>query len=235
MSVSIEETPNSDISTTEIIDPLDNDQPKSYGRVIFWWVMGALAVLVAVLIVRKLMGYTVFGPQQFSGFVLEAPAPIGDFTLTDHNGKRVSLSDFRGQVVLIYFGYAACPDVCPMTMLELKKARASLKENQQEDVQVLMVTVDPERDSPDLLKSYLGHFDPTFLGLTGTQEEIASAAAPFGIFYERRDVEGASGYFMDHTASVILVDKKGQLRLVWPFGMRSDEIASDLTYFVRER
>jgi protein SCO1/2 len=203
-------------------------------RTVIWWLLAALLIMVGFVAVRLAQGYPLIGPRQLHGFVMNEPTPVGNFTLTGHNGDPIALSDFRGKLVLIYFGYASCPDVCPMTMLQLAKARASLPERFQGDVQVLLVTVDPERDTPELLANYLGHFDKTFLGLTGTQDEIAAAAAPLGIFSEQRTVDGSETYFMDHTATVAVIDRQGRLRLVWPFGVPSEDIASDLGYLVRE-
>ncbi|MCK5922131.1 MAG: SCO family protein, partial [Methylococcales bacterium] len=171
---------------------------------------------------------------QLHGFAMESPAPIGNFTLTDHNGEQVSISDYRGKIVLLYFGYTHCPDVCPATMSDLARAYDSLKQKQQDDVQIFMVTVDPERDTPELLGRYLNNFNPNCIGLTGSREEIDAAAAPLGIFYEINKVDGASAYLVDHTASVAVLDKRGYLRLVWPFGVGSEEVASDLKYFLRE-
>lgn len=221
MSTTIESTP---------IEPAET----AVRRTIMWWLLGALLIVVGFTAVRLAQGYPLIGPRQLHGFVMNEPAPVGDFTLTSHNGDPVSLSDFRGKLVLVYFGYASCPDVCPMTMLQLAQARAELPERLQDDVQVLMVTVDPERDTPELLANYLGHFDKTFLGLTGTPEELDAAAAPLGIFYEKRAVDESETYFMDHTATVAVIDRQGRLRLVWPFGVPGEDIASDLGYLVRE-
>lgn len=212
-------------------------EPKqpSYRRTILLWI-GATVVIVSLYFGWRLtQDLPLVGIPQMHGFVMQQPVPIGNFTLTAHTGKSVALSDYRDQIVLIYFGYTHCPDVCPATMLHLAKARASLKPKYQDDVQVFMVTIDPERDTPELLAEYLAHFDGTFIGLTGAPEEIAAAAAPLGIFYEKQVVDEAEGYFMDHTATVALLDRNGRLRLVWPFGVSAEDMASGLNYFVRER
>ncbi len=224
------------MSTTIETTPTEPTMPAETAvrRTVFWWLLGALLIVVGFAAVRLAQGYPLIGPRELHGFVMNEPTPVGDFTLTSHNSDPVSLSDFRGKLALVYFGYASCPDVCPMTMLQLAKARASLPERLQDDVQVLMVTVDPERDTPELLANYLGHFDKTFLGLTGTPEEIDAAAAPLGIFYEKRAVDESESYFMDHTATVAVIDRQGRLRLVWPFGVPGEDIASDLGYLVRE-
>ena len=185
-----------------------------------------LAVVVVVVVAPRLR------PHVFHGMVLQTSGPANDFTLTAHTGGRVSLSDFRGKYVILYFGYTFCPDVCPLTLADLSKTMQLLGPKA-DDVQVLMVSVDPERDTPERLAQYVPAFYPTFMGLTGTPEEIALAATPFGIFYQKQEVEGASGYLMDHTASLTLVDDEGKVLLIWPFGTPPEDIADDLDYLIR--
>ena len=210
-------------------------ETMGYGRTIFAWVLTTLLIVAIYLGYRLAMGYSLMVAPQLHGFVMESPVPVGNFTLIAHSGEQMSLSDFRGQIVLVYFGYTHCPDVCPATLLQLAQARANLKPKYQDDVQVLMVTVDPERDTPALLTQYLSHFDPTFVGLTGSRQQIDAAATPLGIFYEVREEEGIETYFVDHTATVAVLDRKGQLRMVWPFGVGAEDMTTDLNYFVRER
>lgn len=170
-------------------------------------------------------------PPSFHGMELQSPEPAVDFTLMGHNGQPVSLSDYQGQIVLLYFGYTTCPDVCPATLAELRQARASLGKNA-DTVQVLMVTVDPERDTEVLLADFMPHFDPSFIGLTGRPEQIAEVATYYGIYYARHEGDTALGYLVDHTATVMLIDRQGYLRLVYPFGTPADDIAADLRYLV---
>ena len=220
---------------TTISDSTETNPPQtSYRHTALLWVGAALALAALYFGWRLAQGLPLVGIPEMHGFVMNEPVAVGNFTLTAHTGEPVALSDYRDQIVLIYFGYAHCPDVCPATLLHLAKVRASLKPKYQDDVQVFMVTVDPERDTPELLSEYLGHFDPTFVGLTGTAEELTIAAAPLGIFYEKQVLDDVEGYFMDHTASVTLIDRDGRLRLIWPFGVSAEDIASDLNYFVRE-
>ena len=213
--------------------PSDSDY-RRYHQTALWWVVAALVLVALYFGGRLAQGLPLVGIPAMHGFVMQEPAFVGNFALTAHTGEFVALSDYRDKIVIFYFGYAHCPDVCPATMLHLAKARASLKPKYQDDVQVFLVTVDPERDTPELLADYLGHFDPTFIGLTGTDEEIAAAAAPLGIFYEKQVLEDVEGYFMDHTATTALLDRNGRLRLIWPFGVSAEDMASDLNYFVRE-
>ncbi|WP_420643143.1 SCO family protein [Candidatus Leptofilum sp.] len=174
-----------------------------------------------------------FVPAEWHGMEIQSNQPVTNFTLTGPGERPVSLVDFRDKVVMLYFGYTYCPDVCPATMVELRDALEILGKRA-EDVQVIMITVDPERDSAEVLEQYLAHFDESFIGLTGTPEELIAVTAPMGIFFERHEGSEASGYLVDHTATVAVLDKDGKLRLIYPFGITGEEIAADLKYLVRE-
>lgn len=150
------------------------------------------------------------------------------FDLVDHNGQPRQLSDFNGKVVAIFFGFTHCPDICPTTMADLASAMKLMGPNSDE-VQVLFITVDPERDTPDVLKDYVPHFDPRFIGLTGTAEQIATTAENFKIFYSKQEVEGSNDYSMDHSAGTYVFDKQGKVRLYLRYGQAPAEIAHDLS------
>ncbi len=170
-------------------------------------------------------------PPSFHGMVMQPQQPARNFTLTSHYGQPVSLNDYRGKVVLLYFGYGACPDVCPTTLVELARARTQLGKDA-EKVQVLMITVDPERDTIEKLAEYITFFDRSFIGLTGTPAQIAEVATYYGIYYAKHQEETALGYLVDHTATVMLIDKEGYLRIVYPFGTPAKDFAEDLKYLV---
>ena len=173
------------------------------------------------------------GPAEWNGMELQSTQPVTNFTLTGPDEQPVSLIDFRGKVVMLYFGYTYCPDVCPATMVELRDAMEILGKRS-EDVQVMMVTIDPERDTAEVLEAYMAHFDDSFIGLTGTPDDLIAVTAPLGIYYERHEGTAASGYLVDHTATVAVLDKQGKLRLIYPFGITGAEMAADLKYLVRE-
>ena len=173
-------------------------------------------------------------PYEYHGQELRPPQPVADFTLTAAGDRRVSLSQFRGKLVVLYFGYTFCPDVCPTTLAELGRGLQKMG-GRAADVQVIMITVDPERDTPARLAEYVGHFDPTFIGLTGAAEQIAAVAKGLGIHYQKREGTAASGYLVDHTASVLALDRTGALRLLFPFGAPGDEIAEDLRRLLDDR
>ena len=174
-----------------------------------------------------------FGPTEWHGVEFQSTQPVTNFTLTGPGEQPVSLVDFRGKVVMLYFGYTFCPDVCPATMVELRDAMENLGKRSQ-DVQVIMVTLDPERDTVEVLEEYVAHFDDSFIGLTGTPDELIAVTAPMGIFHEKHEGSEASGYLIDHTATVAVLDKTGKLRLAYLFGTTGEEMAADLKYLVRE-
>ena len=188
----------------------------------------SVGLLLGLITIRLIRGDLSFSSAKFHGVELPTPQPVADFTLTAHTGQEASLSDFRDQIALVYFGYTYCPDVCPGTLAELAGAMDSLDSQDKESVQVLMVTVDPARDTPEVLADYLGHFDPSFLGLTGSEAEIAAAAEDIGVFFQKQPGTTVSGYLVDHTASIFVVDRDGNIKLIFKFGTPAEDIAADL-------
>jgi len=187
--------------------------------------LGLGLVLVTAIALPLLRPYT------FHGTVLQSQQPAPDFELTANLGQKVSLKDFEGKVVMLYFGYTFCPDVCPATLSELRNAMEILGA-QAKDVQVIMISVDPERDTPEILAEYVTHFSPSFLGVTGTPEEISEVASLYGIFYEAHEGTEATGYLVDHTATVMVIDQDGYLKLAFPFGTSAADIAEDLEHIL---
>jgi protein SCO1/2 len=149
------------------------------------------------------------------------------FTLTDHTGKVRTLKDFRGKIVVMFFGYTQCPDVCPTTMAEMATVLKELGPSADE-VQVLFVTVDPERDTQELLSHYVPAFDKRFIGLYGDAAATAKVAKEFKVFYAKAPGADASSYTVDHTAGSFVFDKQGQLRLFVRHGQGPGLIAHDL-------
>lgn len=150
-----------------------------------------------------------------------------DFELVDHNGKLRHLTDFRGKIVVMFFGFTHCPDVCPTTLAEFNAALGKLGDAASR-VQVLFVTVDPERDTPDVLRAYVTAFNGEFLGLTGTSDQIAEVAREFKIVYRKAPGSSPDSYSVDHSAGTYILDEKGRLRLYASFGQGSEAIASDI-------
>jgi protein SCO1/2 len=146
--------------------------------------------------------------------------------LTDHNGARRALTDFRGKVVVIFFGFTHCPDACPTTMIELARVARDLGADAAR-MQVLFVTVDPERDTPEVLRQYVPAFQPTFLGLYGTADETARTAKEFKVYYQKQRLPGG-GYTMDHSAGTFVLDPQGRLRLFAQYGAGAQALLHDI-------
>lgn len=156
-----------------------------------------------------------------------------DFDLTDFNGKRRRLADFRDKVVLLFFGYVNCPDMCPTTLAKLGHGMRLLG-TEADRVQGLFVTVDPKRDTPQVLSQYVPAFHPTFLGLHGTEQQTASAAKEFKVYF-RAQKPGTSGFYtVDHSGPVYALDRRGRLRLFIKPEMDAESMARDLRVLLEE-
>ena len=149
-----------------------------------------------------------------------------DFQLTDHNGQTRTLKDFRGKLVIIFFGYTQCPDVCPTSMAELAEVKKLLGKDG-DKLQGIFVTVDPERDTTELLKAYMANFDPTFLALRPTPDQLVALAKDFKIYYKRVDGKTPTSYTMDHSAGSYTYDTEGRLRIYNRYGMGAQAMADD--------
>ena len=201
----------------------------------WWWALAGLIVGAATaLLALQLTTGGPFGPPRYHGTAFQQPRPVPSVTLTAHTGRPVSLQDLRGRVLLIYFGYTSCPDACPATMATLAAAVAELRPAQRDKVQVILISVDPRRDTPDVLAEYLSHFSPTFMGITGSREALEEVIAPFGVYFADGEHLDGGDHLVDHTARVFAVDKEAKLRLVYPFAAPSHEIAADLRHLIRE-
>lgn len=151
-----------------------------------------------------------------------------DLSLPDADGRTRTLADFAGKVTVVFFGYTQCPDVCPTTMAELAQLKRSLGP-EGDKLQAVFVTVDPERDRPELLKAYVSGFDPAFVALRGTAEQTAVTAKSFKVFYAKVPAkDGGSGYTMDHTAGSYVFDARGRLRLFERYGTKPEDLRADL-------
>jgi len=149
------------------------------------------------------------------------------FTLTDHNGQSRSLSDFKDKVVVVFFGYTQCPDVCPTSMTELAEIKRLLA-NDGDKLQGVFVTVDPARDTTELLKAYMTNFDPSFMAFTPTNEQLAMVAKDYKIYYKRVEGKTPTSYSMDHSAGSYVYDTRGHLRLYSRYGMGAKPLAEDI-------
>lgn len=183
-----------------------------------WWVLLILFTLAAC----KPSVNQSFNATDVSGADFAAT-----LNLTDHTGKPRSLTDFQGKVIVLFFGYTHCPDVCPTTMADLKNAMKMLG-TEAEQVQVLFVTLDPERDTQQVLAQFVSAFDQRFIGLYGSKDQIATVTETFKIFAAKVENSGRSGYTIDHSAGLYLYDKQGKLRLYADYGTKPEALAADL-------
>ena len=193
-----------------------------------------LLLLVSLAVTSIISAHEIKGSED-TGSNLKKPEYYknfgGDFSLTGPEGKTVSLEDFRNKIVLIYFGYTFCPDVCPVTLSNLKLLMLSLEEKA-EDVQVIFISIDPERDTYQKLKDYVPYFHPTFIGLTGSEAELASVAKKYQTFYLKQKVESEAGYLMAHTDVVILVDQNGRFRGRYKSKYDLDKLKTDIRWLL---
>jgi protein SCO1/2 len=166
-------------------------------------------------------------PQKFLATDISGMDLGGDFTLSDHNGKLRTLSEFKGKAVVLFFGYTHCPDVCPTTLSEMALALKQLGPDAQR-VQVLFVTLDPERDTTTVLAQYVPSFNPTFLGLRGDTATTLDMTKRFKIFAQKHATGSGSGYTLDHSASSFIFDPTGKPRLLLSFGQGPQAVAHDL-------
>ena len=150
-----------------------------------------------------------------------------DFTMTDHNGQARSIKDFAGKVVVLFFGYTQCPDVCPTSMAELAEVKRLLGKDG-ERLQGLFVTVDPARDTPEVLKAYMANFDPSFLALYTTPDKLEAIAKDYKVYYKKVDGKTATSYTIDHSAGSYVYDTQGKLRLYTRYGTGAPALAADI-------
>jgi protein SCO1/2 len=172
-------------------------------------------------------------PYTFNGSLIDPALPAPDLALTDQNGQPFRLSEQTGKLVFLFFGYTSCPDVCPTTLAQLKQVRTMLGDRA-DRVEFVFITVDPERDTPERLRSYLATFDPSFVGLTGTIDELEEAWQAYGVYRQKQPGTG-SNYVVDHSARIYLVDARGNLRLSYPYDILPDELLEDALYLLREK
>lgn len=166
-------------------------------------------------------------PPAFKSVDITGATYARDFDLTSHTGARRTLADFRGSVVVVFFGFTQCPDVCPTTLADLAEAKKRLGANG-DRLKVIFITVDPERDTRELLAQYVPGFDASFEGLVGTPEQVAATAKEFKVFYQKVAGKTPTSYTMDHTAGAYVFDREGRVRLFIRHGTPVDDIVADL-------
>ena len=192
-------------------------------------------VLVAALSAVSVLGLIACDPNkpQFVSIDITGAEYARGFQLPDQNGQMRSLEEFKGKVVAVFFGYTQCPDVCPTTLTEWVEIKRQLGADG-DRLQGIFITVDPARDTPEVLKAYMGNFDPSFLALIpGSPEALAQVAKEYKIIYKKVDGKTPGSYTMDHSAGSYLYDPQGRLRLYSRYGNRVDGLVTDIKQLLR--
>lgn len=180
-------------------------------------------------------GVFLFGkPASFRGTVYTEPyPPAPEIELTRDDGSNFRLSEMHGKIVLLFFGYTSCPDICPTTMAELKTALEKIGEADAKNVKVVFVTVDPGRDTPQRVQEYVNHFNKDFIGLSGPEGTLSRIWNDYGVFREIVQGTSAAGYLVDHTARVTMIDQAGNLRVSYGFETPVEDIVHDLKLLLK--
>ncbi len=203
-------------------------------RLSTWWIVIAVSVLVAACLPAA---------HRLRGIPNQPTKEAADLPLTDQHGQPFMLQNHRGKVLAVYFGYTYCPDVCPITLAQLAQVWRSLSDEEARRFQPIFVTVDPERDTEELLTRYLARFDSAvgndlglaFIGLRGDSEALQRALAGYGAeAYKRPQPGSATGYTVDHTASIFIIDAAGQLVERFPYGSATEDILADIRYLIQK-
>lgn len=184
-------------------------------------------ILVLIVLAATLV-YFFAKPASFRGALYGEPLPpAAEIELAQADGGTFRMSDQRGRIVLLFFGYTSCPDVCPTTLAEMKQALKALG-GDSANTRVVFVSVDPNRDTPEKVQEYVSRFDPGFIGLSGSQTELEPIWQNYGIFREEVQGNTAAGYIVNHTARLYLIDADGNLRLSYAYGTPVEDIVHDL-------
>ena len=204
-------------------------------RYVLWVGLGLLAGLSLVLVLAAAVGLGPLArPYILRGSQINPPITAPDFDLKDAQGLDFQLSSQRGKVVMIFFGYTSCPDVCPSTLSEMKLVRTRLGKAA-DHVRFVFITVDPQRDTPEHISKYVANFDPTFIGLSGSEQYLAPIWKAYGVYRAIRDLGSSAGYLVDHSSQVYVIDRSGNLRTTYSFGTPVDDIVSDMKFLVKEK
>lgn len=196
------------------------------------WVLDSRGALLGLALALGL-GLSACTEKPFVGIDITGAEYARGFDLTDHNGKRRTLADFKGQVVAVFFGFTQCPDVCPTTMTEMAEVKRQLGEDGKR-FQALFVSIDPERDTPEIMREYMASFDPDFLALYADTGALAALAEHFKIYYKKVDGQTASSYTMDHSAGSYVFDTQGRVRLYNRYGTPVEGLLGDVQRLLKE-
>jgi len=171
--------------------------------------------------------------RQFNSIDITGADYARDFSLPDYSGQLRKLGDFRGRAVAVFFGFTQCPDVCPTTLTELTRVKQLLG-NDGDRLQVILITVDPQRDTPQVLEAYMRNFDPQHLALAPSEQQLAEVTKEFKIYFKKVEAKTPTAYLMDHSAGTYIFDPSGRARLYARYGLKPEELASDVRMLLKE-
>jgi protein SCO1/2 len=217
------------VDSVNAVDSVAISARRSTGRSTRRSTVVAALVGVALALGVVVVGFGAFRPHLYSGTVLQGTEPAPPLTgLVDGQGEPFTVSAHGGDAVLVFFGYTACPDICPTTLADSARALELLGPDLAQRVEVVMVSVDPARDDPAELAGYVTHFHPSFRAVTGSPADIDRAAASYGVYYRAGPPDDDGFYTVDHTASLMGIGPDGALRVLWPSGVGPEALAADL-------
>ena len=192
-----------------------------------------LFIMMAVIALGVLIEVVFRRPHSFHGTTISPPLPVTDFALQTANEEVFRLSEQKGKIVLLFFGYTSCPDVCPTTLATFKQVYERLGDDAQK-IKFVMITADPERDTPDKVAEYAARFNPEFIGLSGDITKREAIWKELGVFVEKQDSGSAAGYLVSHTSSVYVLDQSGDLIMTFPYGTSATDMVNDLTQLLKQ-
>ena len=189
-------------------------------------------ILLIIALLAGTLAVFFMQPYEFHGSILQTPKLEGGIVLRSAQGP-VNLGDYQGKIVLLYFGYTSCPDVCPTSLAKLKMGLSELTPEEKAQVQVVFISVDPDRDTPETLEKYAHAFEEDFIGATGTRSEINLIVESFGVTYKINPPEADGSYTVDHSSFVYVIDRQGYLVMNWGHDVQPDGISADLRYLLK--
>lgn len=208
---------------TETWDPM-----RRHTRVLAWVLTALITTVTLTACLNNEPAYELKGGE------ITPPTPAPELPLVDQYGQPFDVAAHQGKVMLLFFGYTHCPDVCPVTLSDFLTVESELGEKA-ENVEFVFVTVDPERDTPEVMAQYLSfYFDESFIGLTGTVDQIEKVKMDYGVFSAKVDSGSAAGYLVDHTSRTYVIDTNGDYRLSYAYGTDPEDIVSDIEFLLKE-
>jgi protein SCO1/2 len=187
-----------------------------------------------MLVVGGMAAFALTRPHRFGGSLIDPPVAAPKIELLEAGGGRFRLEDQSGMAVILFFGYTSCPDVCPATLADFRTIKTRLG-TWADRVKFVFITVDPERDTPERVRSYLSNFDAEFIGLTGSRGELEPVWKAYGVYQEQIDSGSSAGYLVDHSSRIYAIDPRGNLRVTYLFGTDREAIANDILFLLEDQ